>query len=176
MKKLITIAFLLLADYALWAQTPCDDFRAYLYNKEYGVFLKIDLCDESITIPDQDFYGSLPGYMGKKVNNFIWLITSAEVKEKSAKLTMINEFGSEDLIASLVRENDSLYMSAETVAERKMAEDAQEDGVHPSEGIINSHHSRPRCRSTHRNRHHRAATHLPWDPLPGRPWACPPSQ
>ena len=68
MKKLITIAFLLLADYALWAQTPCDDFRAYLYNKEYGVFLKIDLCDESITIPDQDFYGSLPGYMGKKVN------------------------------------------------------------------------------------------------------------
>ncbi len=110
MKKLITIAFLLLADYALWAQTPCDDFRAYLYNKEYGVFLKIDLCDESITIPDQDFYGSLPGYMGKKVNNFIWLITSAEVKEKRAKLTMINEFGSEDLIASLVRENDSLYI------------------------------------------------------------------
>jgi hypothetical protein len=110
MKKLITIAFLLLADYALWAQTPCDDFRAYLYNKEYGVFLKIDLCDESITIPDQDFYGSLPGYMGKKVNNFIWLITSAEVKGKSAKLTMINEFGSEDLIASLVRENDSLYI------------------------------------------------------------------
>lgn len=110
MKKLITIAFLLLADYALWAQTPCDDFRAYLYNKEYGVFLKIDLCDESITIPDQDFYGSLPGYMGKKVNNFIWLITSAEVKKKSAKLTMINEFGSEDLIASLVRENDSLYI------------------------------------------------------------------
>ena len=110
MKKLITIAFLLLADYALWAQTPCDDFRAYLYNKEYGVFLKIDLCDESITIPDQDFYGSLPGYMGKKVNNFIWLITSAEVKEKKAKLTMINEFGSEDLIASLVRENDSLYV------------------------------------------------------------------
>lgn len=110
MNKLITIAFLLLANHALWAQTPCKDFRAYLYNKEYGVFLKIDFCDESITIPDQDFYGSLPGYMGKKVNNFIWLITSAEVKEKKAKLTMINEFGSEDLIASLVRENDSLYV------------------------------------------------------------------
>ncbi len=110
MNKLITIAFLLLANHALWAQTPCEDFRAYLYNKEYGVFLKIDFCDESITIPDQDFYGSLPGYMGKKVNNFIWLITSAEVKEKKAKLTMINEFGSEDLIASLVRENDSLYV------------------------------------------------------------------
>ena len=94
----------------LWAQTACEDFRAYLYNNEYGVFLKIDFCDESITIPDQDFYGSLPGYMGKKVNNFIWLITNTEVKGKKAKLTMINEFGSEDLIASLVRENDSLYV------------------------------------------------------------------
>lgn len=110
MKKLFIVAFLCMVTLPLFAQTPCDDFRAYLFNKEYGVFLKIDLCDESITIPGQDFYGSLPGYMGKKVNNFIWLITSAEVKEKKAKLTMINEFGSEDLIASLVRENDSLYV------------------------------------------------------------------
>ena len=110
MKKLIIAVFLCMTSLTLWAQTACEDFRAYLYNNEYGVFLKIDFCDESITIPDQDFYGSLPGYMGKKVNNFIWLITSTEVKGKKAKLTMINEFGSEDLIASLVRENDSLYV------------------------------------------------------------------
>lgn len=110
MKKLIIAVFLCMTSLTLWAQTACEDFRAYLYNKEYGVFLKIDFCDETITIPDQDFYGSLPGYMGKKVNNFIWLITSTEVKGKKAKLTMINEFGSEDLIASLVRENDSLYV------------------------------------------------------------------
>ena len=110
MKKLIIAVFLCMTSLTLWAQTACEDFRAYLYNNEYGVFLKIDFCDESITIPDQDFYGSLPGYMGKKVNNFIWLITNTEVKGKKAKLTMINEFGSEDLIASLVRENDSLYV------------------------------------------------------------------
>lgn len=110
MKKAIVIALLTIVSLSMHAQQNNDSFRAYLYNKEYGVFLKIDFCDESITIPDQDFYGSLPGYMGKKVNNFIWLITSAEVKEKKAKLTMINEFGSEDLIASLVRENDSLYV------------------------------------------------------------------
>ena len=110
MKKLFVAAFLCMVSLPLFAQAPCDDFRAYLFNKEYGVFLKIDFCDESITIPGQDFYGSLPGYIGKKVNNFIWLITSAEVNEKKARLTMINEFGSEDLVASLVRENDSLYV------------------------------------------------------------------
>ena len=110
MKNLFIAAFLCLVNLPLFGQSPCEDFRAYLFNKKYGVFLKIDLCDESITIPGQDFYGSLPGYIGKKANNFIWLITNAEIKEKKAKLTMINEFGSEDLIASLVRENDSLYV------------------------------------------------------------------
>ena len=110
MKKLFIAAFLCMISPALLAQTPCEDFRAYLFNKEYGVFLKIDFCDESITIPGQDFYGSLPGYIGKKANNFIWLITSAEVKSKKATLTMINEFGSEDLVATLTQENDSLYV------------------------------------------------------------------
>ena len=110
MKNLFIAAFLCLMNLPLFGQSPCEVFRAYLFNKEYGVFLKIDLCDESITIPGQDFYGSLPGDIGKKANNFIWLITNAEIKEKKAKLTMINEFGSEDLIASLVRENDSLYV------------------------------------------------------------------
>ena len=110
MKKIFVTFVLALIISPVFAQKNKEPFRAYLFNKEYGVFLKIDLCDESITIPGQDFYGSLPGYIGKKANNFIWLITNAEIKEKKAKLTMINEFGSEDLIASLVRENDSLYV------------------------------------------------------------------
>lgn len=109
MKKLITIAFLLLADYALWAQTPCDDFRAYLYNKEYEVYLRIDFYDESITVPGQELYGQLPGYLGKMRNSFCWVITSATVKDNEAKIAMINDFGSEDLIATLTYESDSLY-------------------------------------------------------------------
>ena len=110
MKKFITLLLFCSANFTLWAQNECEAFRAYLFNKEYGAFLKLDFCDESITIPGQDFYGSLPGYIGKKANNFIWLITSAEVKGKKATLTMINEFGSEDLIATLTQENDSLYV------------------------------------------------------------------
>ena len=110
MKKLLALALCCLSSIPLWAQNECEAFHAYLYNKEYDTFLKLDFCDESITVPGSDFYGELPGYIGKRTNNFIWVITSAEVKGNKATMTMINDFGSEDLVASLTRENDSLYV------------------------------------------------------------------
>lgn len=110
MKKFIAIALLCLSSLSLWAQSDCDAFRAYLYNKEYNVFLKIDFCGESITVPGEELYGSLPGYLGKKSNSYCWVITAAEIKGKTANLTMINDFGSEDLTATLTHKNDSLYI------------------------------------------------------------------
>lgn len=91
------------------AQKVEKPFRAYLYNNEFEVYLRIDFYDESITIPGQDLYGQLPGYLGKKNNSFCWVITSAEIKDHSAHLAMINDYGSEDLTATLTVENDSLY-------------------------------------------------------------------
>ncbi len=110
MKKLVALFCICFLSIPLWSQNDDKDFQAYLYNKEYDVFLKIDFYDESITIPGQELYGSLPGYIGKRKNNFCWVITSADVKGKSAILNMINDFGSEDLVASLTRQNDSLYI------------------------------------------------------------------
>ncbi len=110
MKKLVALLYICFISIPLWSQKDNKDFQAYLYNKEFDVFLKIDFYDESITIPGQELYGSLPGYIGKRKNNFCWVITSADVKGKSATLNMINDFGSEDLVASLTRQNDSLYI------------------------------------------------------------------
>ncbi len=110
MKKSFVLFLFCLVNIQIQAQHENEDFHAYLYNKEFDVFLDIDFYNESITIPGQDLYGSLPGYIGKKKNNFCWVITSAEIKGKSATLNMINDFGSEDLIASLTRQNDSLYI------------------------------------------------------------------
>ena len=111
MKRLLIISIVFLSsNLSLLAQSDCDIFRAYLINKQYDVFLKIDLCDESIVVPGQDLYGSLPGYFGKRTNSFCWVITSAEVNGKKAMLTMINDFGSEDLVASLTQQNDSVYI------------------------------------------------------------------
>ena len=92
------------------AQHDCESFRAYLFNMEYNVFLKIDFCNESIIVPGEELYGQLPGYLGKKTNNYCWVITSAKVKGKTAHLTMINDFGSEDLTATLTYKSDSLYI------------------------------------------------------------------
>ena len=93
------------------AQTDSTSFRAYLYNNIYNVYLRINFYDQDITVPGQELYGQLPGYLGKKQNSFCWIIVSAEIKdEKQANLQLINDFGSEDLTATLFRTNDSTYI------------------------------------------------------------------
>ena len=92
------------------AQQENDAFRAYLYNNEYDVYLRINFYQQNVTIPGQDLYGELPGYLGKKNNSFCWVITSCKVKsEQEAEMQLINDFGSEDLKATLIRKNDSVY-------------------------------------------------------------------
>ena len=110
MKKLIASALICLTNLPLWAQNVSEPFRAYLFNNEYEVILRIDFYKQNITVPGQDLYGELPGYLSKQHNSFCWLITSAEVNGKKATLQMINDYGSEDLTASLTLKNDSIYV------------------------------------------------------------------
>ena len=105
----LTIIALWLTISAFAEQKDSTTFRAYLYNNEYDVYLKINFYDEDIKVPGQELYGTLPGYLGKKNNSFCWVITSATVVDNEAKIAMINDFGSEDLIATLTYESDSLY-------------------------------------------------------------------
>ena len=109
MKKLILATLLVMTAISVSAQQENRPFRAYLYNSEYDVFLRIDFYDESITVPGQDLYGSLPGYLGKTHNTFCWLITTAKVKGHTAHIALINDYGSEDLTATLTVKNDSIY-------------------------------------------------------------------
>ena len=111
MKKLflILIAFQM-SLLSVSAQTTAKPFRAYIYNNEYEVFMRLDLYGESITVPGQELYGELPGDLGKMHNSFCWLITSAKIDGHRAELQMINDYGSEDLTAMLTAENDSLYV------------------------------------------------------------------
>lgn len=110
MKKLFATIICLLAVLTTTAQEADGPFRAYLINKEYNVFLRIDFYQESISVPGQDLYGKLPGYLSKQHNSFCWLITSAEVDSNKATLQMINDYGSEDLTATLTAESDSVYV------------------------------------------------------------------
>lgn len=109
--KVIFSALLLLLPTLIWAQKQGESFRAYLYNNTYNVYLRINFYDQDVTVPGQELYGRLPGYLGKLHNSFCWVITSCDIKsEKKAELQLINDFGSEDLNAMLTRENDSIYV------------------------------------------------------------------
>ena len=110
MNKLIAISLLCLTTISVKAQSNNTPFRAYLSNNEYNVFLRINFYEQDITVPGQDLFGQVPGYLGKKNNSFAWLITSAKINGDKAKLQLINDYSSEDLTATLTRKNDSIYV------------------------------------------------------------------
>ena len=112
MKKILLTLAVGLTTVLTMAQNGEKPFRAYLYNNEYDVYLRIDFYNESVSVPGNELYGRLPGFLGKKNNSFCWAITAARVAddETSAELSLINDYGSEDLTASLTRENDSVYV------------------------------------------------------------------
>ena len=110
MKKIIATFILTLMLSPIFAQESKKPFRAYLINIEYSVYLRIDFYQENISVPGQELYGKLPGYLSKQHNSFCWLITSAEVEGNKATIQMINDYGSEDLTATLTAESDSVYV------------------------------------------------------------------
>ena len=110
-KTFLSIIALWLTISAFAEQKDSTTFRAHLYNNEYEVYLNINFYDENIKVPGQELYGELPGYLGKKNNSFCWVITSAKIKDKkTATMNLINDYGSEDLTATLTQKNDSIYI------------------------------------------------------------------
>ena len=99
---------------AIFGQVACaqekNDFKGYLFNKEYLVYLRINFHDKDVVARGQELFGKLPGYLGSKFDTRLWLITDVKLnKDKEAKLSIINDYGSEDLEAKLEKENDSTY-------------------------------------------------------------------
>lgn len=110
MKRIFTIAIAALVCTVVCAQQKLRPFHAYLINKEYEIYLNINFYEEDVTVPDQELYGQLPGYLGKERNSFCWVITSAKLKDKrTAEVSFINDYGSEDFKALITADNDSVY-------------------------------------------------------------------
>lgn len=84
-------------------------FKATIYNKEYDVYIRMNLYDNDVVIGWQEMLGELPGFLAKSGNNYCWLITEANVDGKKAEIEMVNDSGSDDLNATLTFEGDSLY-------------------------------------------------------------------
>lgn len=110
MKNLL-LSLLLACPLSLYAQNDHSTFRASLYNEEYDLNVDIDFSEEGgIVVPSLESFGPLPGYLHNKSTSFWWVILEAELKDdNTAELTIVNESGSEDLTATLICNNDSIY-------------------------------------------------------------------
>lgn len=109
MKKILFFCFLMAFSLVCKAQDEC--FKCNIYNKEYNVSLTMNLYEESITIPGQDVLGKVYGYLKKLTDSRVWIIMDVEIDKsgKKAFLTMINDYGSEDLEAELSIDGDGNY-------------------------------------------------------------------
>lgn len=93
--------FVLLVSVKLAAQSD-KVFHTYIYNDEFKVYMDINLYENNVIFPDQELFGEIPGYFGAKRDQRKWLITSAKIDGKnSATLEIVNDYGSEDLTATL---------------------------------------------------------------------------
>lgn len=93
------------------AQEKENKFEGYFFNTEYNVYICMDLHSNGIIVPGHEMFGEQPGYLGKKNNNFFWLITSAKITgPNSSELELVNDYGSEDLKVSFTQKNDSVFV------------------------------------------------------------------
>lgn len=110
-KKILLALMALIASLATHAQAEQDSttFKGHIENAEYQVWIDMDFYHSNIVTPGQEIFGAVPGYFGARRDTRKWIIVDAELKGKSALLTITNDYGSEDLRARLTLEHDGTY-------------------------------------------------------------------
>ena len=108
-KLLLAIVMVFVLVLSAKAEEP---FKCIVTNKEYNVFLHLNLYEETIPIPGQDILGNTFGYLKKPTDSRVWIVTGATISKdgKKAALEMVNDYGSEDLNAELILNSDSTYL------------------------------------------------------------------
>ena len=117
MKRIIIYIFFLLATITTYAQSPVRSeqasqyFKGKIYNRQYDIYIHMDFINSSIIVPQQEIFGEIPGYLGDNKDSRKWLITNATItSDGKASLSIINDYGSEDLEATLQMLNDTTYI------------------------------------------------------------------
>ncbi len=115
MKKILLIAFVALLSLSAAAQNKVTGkdsttFEGYLYNEKYNVYLVIDFYHNNVIVPNQEIYGEMAGYFGDRQDGRKWLFTDAKIISKDkAEIQITNDYGSEDLTASLTAIDDKNF-------------------------------------------------------------------
>lgn len=84
-------------------------FEGEFVNTERHIFMSINLYDKNMKIPGQEVLGEVLGYLGTQKDSRLWLMMDAKiVSPQQAQISIINDYGSEELDAMLVFTNDSV--------------------------------------------------------------------
>lgn len=76
-------------------------------NDEYKVYIIIDIDSQKVTVPGQEIFGEMAGYLGAERDTRLWFFTAAErISPTKAKVWITNDYGSEDLEATLTLHSD----------------------------------------------------------------------
>ena len=115
MRRIFLLAALLAPCLLATAQTAARTFHAQLYNEEYEVTMHINFYEQDITIPGQELFGPMAGYLTKKGTTYCWLVVKADMDGKDggdrhATLILSNDYGSEDFKAELTAKGDTAYV------------------------------------------------------------------
>lgn len=111
MKKYLWLNILLFCSAMTMAQDHHTDvFKGTIENATYRIFIKMNFIDNDITVPGQDVFGKLPGFLGDSIDSRTWLFTSATLKGNTATLYITNDYGSEDLVATLSYNQDNTFL------------------------------------------------------------------
>ena len=108
--RLAAIALLLCCGSRAVAQTDSTAFRGYLQNKEYHVYMRINFYEQDVVIRWQEMFGPLAGFLAREGDNLCWIVTDVQIDGNQAHLEITNDYGSEDLTATLTQTDDTTFV------------------------------------------------------------------
>ena len=109
MKRTFFIAMAWFFCATLFAQESTA-FKGKIVNDEYQIWIEMDFDKQAVIVPEQEIFGEVAGYLGAKRDPRKWIVTSVEMKNATtARLEIVNDYGSEDLTASLTLNRDGTF-------------------------------------------------------------------
>lgn len=92
------------------ARAGSGPFRGVLGCEPLGLSLVIDLYGQRLTVPGDEALGEVAGYLADSRDSRKWIVVEAETRgEREALLTIVNDYGSEDLTATLTYLGEGRY-------------------------------------------------------------------
>lgn len=107
--KLTGLALWLCTLGAMAQQQAAKPFQGRIGNAEYRIYIQMNFYDNNVEVPEQELLGTMSGFLGDSIDSRKWLITSAKVRKNVATLQIINDYGSEDLVATLTKNSDNTF-------------------------------------------------------------------